>query len=135
MNWEQNRLTCCSLGMEPLLIENARELECLSNLTKNGTWTGNFNYWTSGKNKVTGNWSWCGKDGASVVDANINWEKGQPDNKGGHEDCIHLKLKKDAKGNPDKFVLTDRNCTDKYILACKVNDDLLLTPYQCIYLF
>jgi hypothetical protein len=122
MNWEQNRLTCCSLGMEPLLIENARELECLSNLTKKGTWNGNFNYWTAGTQKdCIGTWSWCGNDGATVVNADVTWDKDQPDNKGGREDCIHLKLRKDAKGIPGEFVLTDRNCTDKYILACKVN--------------
>jgi hypothetical protein len=121
MNWEQNRQTCCSLGMEPLLIENAWELECLSNTTKNGTWNGNFNYWTAGTQKdCRGTWSWCGNDGASAVNADVTWDKDQPDNKGGREDCIHLKLKKDASGNPDKFVLTDRNCSDKYILACKV---------------
>jgi hypothetical protein len=124
MDWKQNRLTCCSLGMEPLLIENGRELACLSNLTKSGNWTGNFNYWTSGTQKDIGNWTWCGKDGATVLSADVTWDKGQPDNKGGHEDCIHLKLKKNnVTGHPQEFVLTDRNCTDKYIMACKVNDD------------
>jgi Lectin C-type domain len=124
MDWKQNWLTCCSLGMEPLVIENRRELDCLSNVTKNGTWTGNFNYWTSGTKKNLGNWSWCGKDGVNLLNANVTWDIGQPDNKGGNEDCIHLKLKKSASGDPDKFVLTDRNCTDKYILACRV--DLVL---------
>jgi hypothetical protein len=56
-----------------------------------------------------------------VFNDDVNWDKDQPDNKGGREDCIHLKLKKDAKGLPQEFVLTDRNCTDKYILACKVS--------------
>jgi hypothetical protein len=122
MSWEQNRLTCCSLGMEPLLIDNARELECLSNLTIKGTWTGNFNYWTAGTQKdCRGTWSWCGKNGATVVNADVTWDKDQPDNKGGREDCIHLKLKRNATGHPQEFVLTDRNCTDKYILACKVD--------------
>jgi hypothetical protein len=124
VDWKQNMLTCCSLGMEPLFIENARELRCLSNLTKNGTWTGNFNYWTSGTQKDIGNWTWCGKDGASVLSADVTWDKDQPDNKGGNEDCIHLKLKRNATGLIHEFVLTDRNCTDKYIMACKVNDYL-----------
>jgi hypothetical protein len=109
--------------MEPLLIENGRELECLSNLTMKGkgTWTGNFNYWTAGTQKnCRGTWSWCGNNGARVVSADVTWDKDQPDNKGGHEDCIHLKLKKNSTGHPQEFVLTDRNCTDKYILACKV---------------
>jgi hypothetical protein len=108
--------------MEPLVIENARELECLSKMTKNGTWNGNLNYWTAGTQRdCRGSWLWCGNDGASVVNADVPWDKDQPDNRGGREDCIHLKLKKDASGKLDMFVLTDRNCTDKYILACKVN--------------
>jgi Lectin C-type domain len=120
-------LTCCSLGMEPLLIENGRELECLGNLTKKGTWTGNFNYWTAGTQKnCRGTWSWCGNGGAKVVNADVTWDKDQPDNKGGREDCIHLKLKKNATGHPQEFVLTDRNCTDKYIVACKVTQVSLL---------
>jgi hypothetical protein len=110
--------------MEPLLIESVRELECLSNVTNNGnvTWTGNFNYWTAGTQKdCRGSWSWCGKEGARAFNDDVTWDKDQPDNKGGREDCIHLKLKKNnATGQPQQFVLTDRNCTDKYILACKV---------------
>jgi len=108
--------------MEPLLIENAIELECLSNLTKNGTWKGNYNYWTGGTQRdCRGSWSWCGSSGAIVFNDNVTWDKNQPDNKGGREDCIHLKLKKNnATGKPQEFVLTDRNCTDKYVLACKV---------------
>jgi hypothetical protein len=108
--------------MEPLLIETVRELNCLSNLTKNGTWTGNLNYWTGGTQRdCRGSWSWCGKDGARVFNDDITWDKNQPDNKGGREDCIHLRLKKNnVTGRPEEFVLTDRNCTDKYVLACKV---------------
>jgi hypothetical protein len=107
--------------MEPLILDSVQELECLSNVTKNGTWTGNFNYWTAGtQRECRGIWSWCGRDGAQVLNENVTWEKDQPDNKGGREDCIHLKLKKNSTGQIDKFVLTDRNCTDKYILACKV---------------
>jgi Lectin C-type domain len=107
--------------MEPLLIDSVRELKCLSDVTKNGTWNGNFNYWTGGTQKdCRGSWSWCGKDGARMFNDGVAWEKDQPDNKGGREDCIHLKLKKNATGQPQEFLLTDRNCTDKYVLACKV---------------
>jgi hypothetical protein len=121
VTWEQNWKTCCNLGMEPLLLDNVKELKCLSNVTKNGTWTGNFNYWTGGTQKdCRESWSWCGRDGNRVFNDDVTWDKDQPDNKGGREDCIHLKLKKDVSGQPQEFVLTDRNCTDKYILACKV---------------
>jgi hypothetical protein len=121
VSWERNWQTCCSLGMEPLLIESAKELKCLSDVTKNGTWTGNFNYWTGGTQKdCRGSWTWCGRAGAMMFNDDVTWDKDQPDNKGGNEDCIHLKLKKDASGKPQEFVLTDRNCSDKYVLACKV---------------
>ncbi|CAB3368725.1 Hypothetical predicted protein [Cloeon dipterum] len=49
------------------------------------------------------------------IPTDIVWEVGQPDNKGGREDCIHLKV----KNNTERTVITDRNCTDKYILACR----------------
>jgi Lectin C-type domain len=114
--------------MEPLIIESTNELKCLSDVTKNGTWTGNFNYWTGGTQKdCRGSWSWCGKDGARMFnDDGVIWDKDQPDNKGGREDCIHLKLKKNnATGQPQEFVLTDRNCTDKYILGCKVGVSII----------
>lgn len=110
--------------MEPLVIESVNELQCLSNVTKNGTWKGNLNYWTAGtqtQRDCRGSWSWCAKEGASPLNDDVTWEKGQPDNKGGREDCIHLKLTKNAAGNMTlDFVLTDRICTDKYVLACKV---------------
>jgi len=119
---EENWQTCCSLGMEPLLINSVQELKCLSNLTQNGTWKGNSNYWTAGTQKdCRGSWSWCGKEGTIMLKDNITWDKDQPDNKGGREDCIHLKLKKNnTTGSAQEFVLTDRNCKDKYVLACKV---------------
>jgi hypothetical protein len=121
VTWEQNWQTCCSLGMEPLIIESTKELKCMSNLTTIGTWGGNFNYWTAGTQRdCRGSWSWCGSDGEKVFNDDLTWDKNQPDNKGGKEDCIHLKLKKDSYGKPQEFVITDRNCSDKYILACKV---------------
>jgi Lectin C-type domain len=128
VTWELNWQTCCSLGMEPLVIDSLKELKCLSNVTKNGTWTGNFNYWTGGTQKdCRGSWTWCGKEGARVFNDDVTWDKNQPDNKGGNEDCIHLKLKKNnVTGQPQEFILTDRNCSDKYVLACKVLSNYLL---------
>jgi hypothetical protein len=81
MSWEQNWQTCCSLGMEPLLIESAKDLKCLSNVTKNSIWSGNFNYWTGGTQKdCRGSWTWCGKDGARMLNNDVTWDKDQPDN-------------------------------------------------------
>jgi len=105
--------------MAPLTLDSASEQECLSKLTLSVNWTGNYNYWTGGTQQdCRGSWGWCGAGAVprGVAD-DLKWEVGQPDNLGGRQDCIHLKNFK-ASG----FFLTDRNCTDKYILACKVWD-------------
>jgi hypothetical protein len=117
VTWKQNWETCCSLGMTPLTLESTTEQECLSNLTKSSNWTGNYNYWSGGTQQSCRNsWSWCGNAaGPRAIMDEIKWEKGQPDNMGGRQDCGHLK-----NINGSGLFMTDRNCTDKYILACKV---------------
>jgi len=100
--------------MLPLSLDSVQEQKCLSNLTT-GNLTGNYNYWSGGTQQgCRGSWRWCGASGAPLDDL-LLWEQGQPDNKGGRQDCVHLK-----KSNVSGLILTDRNCTDKYIFACKV---------------
>lgn len=103
-------------------MNSIQELDCLNAATKqNTTWRGNFNYWTSGTQQgCKGAWSWCSKSDSSSFNDVAPWDNGQPDNKGGQEDCIHLRLAKLISG-PTGFFLNDRNCTNKYVLACKVN--------------
>jgi hypothetical protein len=48
---------------------------------------------------------------------NLKWEAGQPDNKGGREECLHIRFVQNVTGT----ILTDRNCTAKYIFACEVS--------------
>jgi hypothetical protein len=80
-------------------------------------WTNNYNYWTSGTQKgCIGQWSWCDVGVGSVLDENLIWEKGQPDNKWGGEDCIHMKI---ATSN-GAITFTDRNCSNLLIYACEV---------------
>jgi hypothetical protein len=80
-------------------------------------WTLNYNYWTSGTQKgCSGQWSWCGVEGGEGIEDLIAWEKGQPDNKGGLEDCVHLRLFPNATGAR----LTDRSCSSRMIFACEV---------------
>jgi hypothetical protein len=74
-----------------------------------------MNFWTGGTQKgCQGQWGWCGVGGA--ISDDIKWEKGQPDNKGGQEDCVHMRFVLNATGT----IITDRNCTNKFIFACEV---------------
>jgi len=86
---------------------------------KLANWKGNHNYWTSGTQKGSkGQWWWCKQDGsATSFSTDLIWEKGQPDNKGGNEDCTHLRFIMNTTGT----ILSDRNCTSKYIFACEVS--------------
>jgi hypothetical protein len=107
--------------MTPLILETLEEQQCISNLTT-GVWRGNYNYWTGATQKgCVGGWSWCTPEGVKPFNTlgNLLWETGQPDNKGGNQDCIHLKYQA-LVGKPGNFVITDRNCSDKYIFACEV---------------
>jgi hypothetical protein len=107
--------------MTPLTVNSVSEQECLSNISKSGNWKGNYNYWTGGtQQECRGSWGWCGADAVprGVAD-DLKWEKGQPDNLGGRQDCVHLKVLESTG-----FMLTDRNCTDRYIFACKVVHNL-----------
>jgi hypothetical protein len=103
--------------MTPLTLDSVIEQECLSNMTKSTGWKGNHNFWAGGTQlDCRGLWRWCGGPAGIIEIADgIKWEQGQPDNLGGRQDCLHLK---NVKGMGLR--LTDRNCTDRYVLACKV---------------
>ncbi|XP_065349815.1 uncharacterized protein LOC135945828 isoform X2 [Cloeon dipterum] len=120
MSWSSSWQQCCALGMEALNLEDAAEQQGLSSLTigKNATdWKMNFNYWTSGTRKGAplGHWSWCKADGPTVFSPSLTWERGQPDNKNGNESCVHFRFVLNATA----AIMTDRNCTNRYIYACK----------------
>jgi hypothetical protein len=78
----------------------------------------NFNYWTGGTTKnLPSQWSWCGTDPIMGLSDDMKWETGQPDNKGGNEECLHLRFVINETG----AIITDRNCSLKYIYACEVS--------------
>jgi hypothetical protein len=118
VSWRKNWEICCSLGMTPLTLDSASEQQCLSKVTTDKDWKGNFNYWSGGTQQdCRGSWGWCGAGAApKYVSDELKWEPGQPDNLSGREDCMHLKNFVMA----GMLMLTDRNCTDRYIFACKV---------------
>ena len=45
---------------------------------------------------------------------NLTWAQNQPDNQAGAEDCVHMRLLQSG------IVLADKNCSNKYIVACEV---------------
>ncbi|XP_065341970.1 uncharacterized protein LOC135940828 [Cloeon dipterum] len=112
--WQQNWDFCCSLGMHPIWFNSASDFECLSNSTK-ANWTQNWNYWTAGHAMGTwGQWAWC--PGAVNLPDSLSWAPGQPDNaQQPDENCLHLQVTKNSSG----VVLSDRNCSHKYIIACQ----------------
>jgi hypothetical protein len=140
MTWEQNWEICCSLGMQPLQIKSQEEQTCFNKLTSGtkiyifsncllytectkGNWSYNFNYWTSGLQKegCPGNWSWCGSNGKhEQISGDLSWQTGQPDNKTGKENCLHLRIFSNQTGG--KF--SDRNCSHNYIYACEVSTSI-----------
>jgi hypothetical protein len=81
-------------------------------------WKLNYNYWTAGKkNSCNSSFSWCSatSDEIMQISNNLAWDKSQPDNLGGNESCLHVKILKTGG-----LKLTDKNCASKFIVACKV---------------
>ncbi|XP_065343093.1 uncharacterized protein LOC135941463 [Cloeon dipterum] len=111
--WQQNWDFCCRLGMHPIWFSSASDFECLSNSTK-VNWTLNYNYWTAGRAMGTwGRWAWC--PGAVNLPDSLSWAPGQPDNNQTNENCLHLQVTKNSSG----VLLSDRNCSHKYVMACQ----------------
>ncbi|XP_059479104.1 uncharacterized protein LOC132198857 [Neocloeon triangulifer] len=118
MTWEENWNMCCRLGMAPVIFETYEEQFCLQNIVKsNGRL--NFNYWTAGTRQgCDGQWSWCDSEGKiPPLNNGLKWERGQPDNKGGNEECVHLRFVLNDTG----AILSDRNCTSRFVFLCEAN--------------
>ncbi|XP_065341913.1 uncharacterized protein LOC135940787 [Cloeon dipterum] len=112
--WQQNWDFCCSLGMHPISFSSAADFECLGKTTK-AKWTQNWNYWTAGRAMgIWGQWAWC--PGAIDLPDSLSWAPGQPDNYQKNENCLHLQVTKNASG----IILSDRNCSHKYVMACQL---------------
>ncbi|XP_065345723.1 uncharacterized protein LOC135943196 [Cloeon dipterum] len=121
MNFLDNYRQCCALGMETLNLDTAAEQLGLTNMSlgfKND-WKANFNYWTSGtwRGSPEGHFSWCEPFGPAIFPPNLTWQRGQPDNMGGNESCVHFRFVLNSTGT----ILTDRSCDNKFIFACKGN--------------
>ncbi|XP_065336698.1 uncharacterized protein LOC135937474 [Cloeon dipterum] len=129
MTWLSSFKQCSALGMETLNIDNAAEQLGLTNMTNvyKDKWKANFNYWTSGKiNKGSPErqWSFCESTGPTIFAPGLKWEAGQPDNTGGSESCVHFRFVLNDTGT----TMSDRNCTNKYIFACKMQIEAPAQP-------
>jgi hypothetical protein len=102
--------------MHPIWFEGGKEMQSLSDHIKSVNWTLNLNYWTAGRQQgCWGEWGWChAASGAALAD-DLLWLPGQPDND--KEGCVHLRI----FANGSKVALSDRNCSSKFAIACKVN--------------
>ncbi|XP_065342115.1 uncharacterized protein LOC135940912 [Cloeon dipterum] len=121
--WQQSWDFCCSLGMHPISFISASDFECLSSKTKE-KWALNYNYWTAGRAMGTwGRWAWC--PGAVFLPDSLSWAPGQPDNAQPDELCLHVQVTKNASG----ILLSDRNCSHKFVMACQ--GDALMASSNC----
>jgi hypothetical protein len=112
---------CCSLGMQPLDITSKNEQLCLKNLTKTD-WKLNLNYWTAGTTRgCKDNWAWCSSENPVGLADDLIWESGSPNSK---HDCVHMKIKHKTSEGP---ILIARNCSDRFVFACKVRHIILIS--------
>jgi len=100
--------------MRPIWFKNASEMQCLVKEMSN--WTLNWNYWTGGKQSCSDQWTWCSVQGPEPLAMGLRWADGQPDNFQGDEECLHMRIYKNISG----LVISDRKCSNKYVLACQV---------------
>jgi len=71
------------------------------------------------KNSCNSSFSWCSGTVSNIsqLASDLTWDVGQPDNLGGNESCVHLKI---PRNGTEGVKLTDKSCNNKYIAACEV---------------
>jgi len=130
---------CVGLGMLPLSFDHVDALNTLNvyassmmavylhvwlcldtKLSKGSKWKSIQNFWTGGvkrENSSPSQFKWCTLNGsADLVSSFFRWQKGQPGNLGGQQNCLHLRILK----NISSLVISDRNCSSKFAFACQV---------------
>jgi len=91
-------------------------------------WTGNLNYWTGGKQGCKGSWGWCSGAQSQPFSSNLSWAWNQPECAKEKENCLHMRVFQNKSG----VLLSDRECKDKYIFACKVGNFFIKLMYKNI---
>jgi hypothetical protein len=97
--------------------------------TNIASWKGNLNYWTGGVQGCKGMYGWCAGSTFMPLLFNLSWAQGEPELLKGDENCLNMRL------NPNSSTgarLSDRNCGNRFILACQVNTTCYLVPLMLI---
>jgi len=117
--------------MDPIIFTTWEEQQCVGNFTNSKftllfiiysyslpveNWKGNFNYWTGGIQGCKGSWGWCSGAQPQPFTANLSWGMNQPEVAKEKENCLQMRVFQNNSG----ILLSDRECKDKYIFACKV---------------
>lgn len=137
VSWKENVKMCLSLEMTPLKLDSndiktafitfANSIICnikwkwiICHLWLLGsTWKSLHQFWVGGKRSETDQekFIWCTPNGSQELkNDTIQWQNGQPDNLGGNQNCLHLRI----LTNVSQAVLSDRSCSQLYPYACQV---------------
>ncbi|XP_059468726.1 uncharacterized protein LOC132192674 isoform X2 [Neocloeon triangulifer] len=112
LNWDENFRMCCSLGMLPLMVENAWKRSCLQKFIDGPNWKHSSMYWTTGKRMDKTSFMWYDK--RANFSTNM-WKAGQPNNVNGSENCVMLRI---FKFDNYSVKLEDLNCQRLAVFSC-----------------
>ncbi|XP_067260386.1 CD209 antigen-like [Chanodichthys erythropterus] len=105
MSWSDSRKYCRDRGGDLVIIKSEKKQRCISSFIKEMVWIGLTDI------QKEGNMTWV--DNSPLKQG--FWEKNEPNDAGGKEDCIEL--------NPGKTVLNNWNdipCSDKRKCVCEI---------------
>ncbi|KAF4522635.1 hypothetical protein B566_EDAN011034 [Ephemera danica] len=112
---EQAQVTCCSMNMSLVSMEDATKSTCLANFYKTLAFIPTT-FWTSGTDEgCPGQWTWC--NSRSPFADGVQWAPGQPKSAGpGLKNCVETSM---SVSNPPATLLSVKPCalTNRY--ACQ----------------
>ncbi|XP_017771143.1 PREDICTED: C-type lectin 37Da-like isoform X2 [Nicrophorus vespilloides] len=111
INWHNAYLACKQYNMELINIDSDAEFDYIREFINSLTTAQKLNFWTSGNDLGTeGEYKWM-SNGRRVF--SNRWHKGQPDNYGGLEDCIHFWHVSNV------YLLNDSTCASNMAFICQ----------------
>ncbi|CAB3380763.1 Hypothetical predicted protein [Cloeon dipterum] len=111
-NFKDNFDFCCSIGMQPIMIENAWKHSCLMDFIDGPNWKYNVVYWSTGKRASPTSFVWYDK--RATFSSNY-WQTGQPSNTNGNENCVMITI---FPFNEITLQLNDRACDSLTPVSC-----------------